>query len=153
MLDGDADRPHHDRHVDLNAKLALANGILSAASATCALLGWRAIRRRNVRAHRALMIAATASSGLFLALFVARFALFGFRPFHGHGVLRGVYLAVFFTHEPVSVVAVPLVVVALLLGLLSTPRAHREVATIAFPVWMYSLVTGALLYVLLYLLA
>lgn len=138
--------------MNLNSALALANVCLSTASAVCAVGAVRAIRRKRVRSHRNLMLAAVVASALFMMSFVLRFVWFGSKPFHGHGVLRGVYLAVFFSHEPIAVISVPLVLTALGLGLARSVAAHREVATIAYPVWLYSLVTGVIIYVFLYLL-
>ena len=79
-----------------------------------------------------------------------RFVRFGFSAFHGGGAWRALYFAVFFSHEPLAVVNVPLVVCALGLGLAGWHRAHREVARIALPIWLYVAATGVVLYLLLY---
>src|SRR5678816_1123039 len=95
------------------------------------------------------MLAATACGALFLVVFVVRFARFGFRPFGGRGAWRVAYLAVFFTHEPVAVVNVSLVLAAAILGLRRSDAAHREVARMAWPVWVFVALTGLLLYLML----
>ena len=137
--------------MDVNASLALFHALLSSVSLTCAVLAVRAIRRRDVAGHRALMLAAVAASAVFLVSFVVRFVLFGFATFRGGPSTYVLYAVVFFTHEPIAVVSVPLVLVALVLGLRRVDRMHREVVGLAYPIWLYSLGTGVLLFALLYL--
>jgi len=136
--------------MDVASSLALANGVLSAATLVCLVAGYRAIRRRAITRHRNLMIAAFACSAAFLVLFTLRFVTFGFRPFAGTGAWRGVYYGLLFTHEPIAVISVPLGIVALGLGL-ARARAHKEVARRTIVIWATSAATGALLYLLLYL--
>jgi putative membrane protein len=134
----------------LNDSLALANACLSAISVSFAIAGVRAIRRKNVTLHRNRMVAAAATSFAFLVLFVFRFVAFGFKPFGGGAVLHAVYMTLLLTHEPMAVINVPLVIVALMLGLRGAFSAHREVARVAWPIWIFVLVTGILIYLLIY---
>ena len=134
----------------LDALLASCDATCSALSLGCALAGYRAIRRKHVERHRALMLMAVAASTGFLVLFVIRFATFGFAPY-GHGGVTGVaYRALLYSHEPLAVINIPLVVAAAVLGLRRSVRAHREVAPIALWIWLYVLVTGLLLFAVLY---
>jgi putative membrane protein len=135
----------------MNRALAAANALLTTASLVCMVAGWRAIRRREVVRHRSFMLAAAAFSAAFVVVFVIRFVRFGFTRFEGEGVWRGVYYAIFFSHEPLAVINVPLVVVSLILGLRGMVAAHREVAKIALPVWAYVAVTGVAIFAMLYL--
>jgi putative membrane protein len=134
----------------LNAALALCNASLTTVSTGCMIAGFRAIKRKEVRRHKRFMLTAFVAAAAFMTLFAVRFATFGFRKYPGHGVLHGIYLAIFFTHEPIAVVSVPLVIAAAGLGLARSYAAHREVAEWAFPIWLYASVTGVLIYVLLY---
>jgi putative membrane protein len=138
--------------VNVNGLLALANACLSTASIVCMTTAFFAIRRRRVTLHRNLMIAAASASALFLVLFVVRFVRYGFAHFGGVGAMKVAYLAVFYSHEPIAVINVPLVVAALILGLRGSFRTHKEVAQVALPLWLYAAVTGVVLYVLLYVL-
>jgi putative membrane protein len=138
--------------VSLNGLLALTNACLSTTSIVCMTTAFFAIRRKRVKLHRNLMIAAASASALFLVLFVVRFVRYGFAHFGGAGPMKAVYLAVFYSHEPIAVINVPLVVAALVLGLRRRFRVHKEVAQVALPLWLYAAVTGVTLYVLLYVL-
>jgi len=136
--------------VELAEALALANGVLSAATLGCIVAGYRAIRRAEIVRHRNFMITAFACSAAFLTLFTIRFVTFGFRAFAGTGAWRGVYYGLLFAHEPIAVISVPMGIVTLGLGL-RRARAHKEVAQPTAIVWSISAATGALLYALLYL--
>ena len=136
--------------MDLNGALALVNAVLTLASIACMALGYVAIRRRAIERHRNWMIAATAFSAAFMAVFVYRFAVFGFEPFQGQGAWKVVYYVVLLTHEPLAVVNIPLVLVALVLGL-RRAKAHAEIARPALLIWFITAVTGVAVYVLLHL--
>ena len=137
--------------IDLQTTLASCNALLSAVSLAFAIAGVRAIRRKEIEKHRNRMLVAVAASAAFLVLFVIRFVTFGFEPLAAGGAARIVHSILLFSHEPLAVINVPLVVAALVLGLRGSYRGHREVAPMAFWIWIYVLVTGILLYALLYL--
>ncbi|HEY8145276.1 MAG TPA: DUF420 domain-containing protein [Kofleriaceae bacterium] len=136
--------------MELNAALAAADTLLATASIACMVAGYRAIRRRDIERHRGLMLAAAATSAAFMVLFVTRFATFGFAPYDGGGAGKVVYYIVLLVHEPLAVINIPLVLVALVLGLRRS-SAHPEVARPALLIWLVAASTGVLLFVLLYL--
>jgi putative membrane protein len=136
--------------VSVNETLALANACVTAVAVVCMTAGFVAIRRKNIARHRRLMIAATTASALFMVGFVVRFARFGFRPFSGGAGWRNVYQLVFFTHEPLAVINVPLVLGALTLGLRRRFKTHREVARVALVVWLYVCLSGIAVFALLH---
>ena len=132
----------------MNAHLALANAALVSTSAVCMVLGYLAIRRKQILRHRNFMLAAFVTSAAFMVVFVLRFVKFGRQPFHGSATV--LYNVLFFTHEPLAVVSVPLVMTALVLGLRRIDRTHREVGQFALPIWLFAAVSGVALYALLY---
>jgi putative membrane protein len=136
----------------VNFALALTNAILTTIALVCMVAGRRAIKNKDVPRHKRLMVIATVASAAFVLVFVIRFAGHGFTPFQGHGVLRGIYSAIFFSHEPLAVVNVPLVLVALALGLKGSYSIHKEVAQYALPIWIYVATTGVLIFLFVYVL-
>ena len=136
-----------------NLTLASIDAGLSAVSLGYVAAGYVAVKRKQIEIHRRRMIVAFAASAAFLVIFVIRFATFGFQPFTPTGIGRAAYLVVLFSHEPLAVINVPLVVAALILGLRRADRAHREVAPIALWIWSYVLVTGIAIFFALYLLS
>jgi len=126
------------------------NATLNATSAVLVFLGWRAIRGGDRSRHRALMLAALASSVLFLAGYLTRVALTGTHAFPGGGALRALYLAVLGSHTLLAAVAAPMILRTLFLALSDRFPDHRRIARATLPVWLYVSVTGVAVYVLLY---
>lgn len=133
--------------------LPTLNAILNTTSAVFLFLGWRAIRGGRRELHRNLMIAACASSVLFLASYLTRVALTGTHRFPGDGTLKAVYLVVLATHTVLAAVILPMVLRTLWLSLHARYAEHRRIARWTLPVWMYVSVTGVAVYVMLYHLA
>lgn len=136
--------------MELNRALASGNALLTAGSLVCMLQGWRRIRAGDERSHRRWMLAACALGAAFMLGFAARFYLFGMTEFRGRGALKGLFYAIYFTHEPLAVVNIALAGAALILGLMGKRAEHRELARWALPVWVYVAATGLALYALLY---
>ncbi len=98
------------------------------------------------------MVAAFAASTLFLASYVTHKVSRNFEntPFWGEGLAKGLYLAMLVSHV-VLATSVPILAIALIvLALRDRREAHRRLATIAWPIWMYVSVTGVVIYLLLY---
>jgi putative membrane protein len=133
--------------------LPTVNAALNLVSATLLFAGWRAIRRGDRERHRQLMLAAVASSALFLVSYLTRVALTGTHRFPGDGALRAVYLVVLLTHTVLAAAAAPIVLRTVFLSLRDRFGEHRRIARWTLPIWMYVSVTGVVVYVMLYHLA
>jgi putative membrane protein len=123
--------------------------VLSGASL---LLGWYFIRaRRAVAAHRNTMLAATSLAALFLVFYVTRWSLYGSRPFAGAGGWRLVYFTTLVPHIILAMALGPLALRLLYLALRKRDfAAHRRLARITLPLWLYVAASGWLIYYLLY---
>lgn len=116
------------------------------------LVGWYFIRwRKNINLHRNTMLSATAFAGLFLVAYVSRWALFGSKPFDGEGGCRLFY---FVNLVPLVILAIavgPLALYLIYLALRKRDfRAHRRLARVTLPIWLYVAASGWLIYYLLY---
>lgn len=131
-------------------QLPALNAALNATSAVLLVAGWVSIRRRAVAVHKALMLSAFAVSTVFLASYLVYHFYRGSTPFQGHGLIRGVYFAVLISHIILAAVNLPMVVVTLTRALRQRFDAHRRLARITFPVWLYVSVTGVVVYFMLY---
>jgi putative membrane protein len=134
----------------MDEPLALFNTIAALASLGFMLRGRRAIRRGERRRHAVSMVSAFAFSAAFLVGFVVRFVKYGPTPIRLSGAGRVLSYVVLIAHEPLAVISVPLVVVALGLAWRGQFSAHRELAAIAWPIWVWSCASGAVFYLLLH---
>jgi len=130
--------------------LPVLNATLNAISACLLLLAYRAIRRLDIERHRSLMLAAAATSTVFLASYLTYHAHVGSVRFTGQGPIRIVYFAILISHTLLAIVVLPLVLRTLYLGLKRRDDRHRRLARVTFPIWLYVSVTGVIVYWMIY---
>jgi uncharacterized membrane protein YozB (DUF420 family) len=130
--------------------LPAVNASLNALAGVLLLLGYSLIRARRIQLHRLCMIAAFATSSLFLVCYVTYHAQVGSVPFPRHGFVRPLYFTILITHVTLAVTVLPLSIITLSRGLKGRFRQHVRIARWTFPIWLYVSVTGVLVYVLLY---
>lgn len=122
--------------------------VLSGASL---LVGWYLIRNRQIERHRNAMLLATSFAGLFLVFYVTRWAMFGSKAFAGTGLWRTIYLANLLPHILLAIAVGPLAMRLIYLALKKRDFvAHRRLARITLPIWLYVAASGWLVYYMLY---
>src|SRR5439155_4113069 len=126
------------------------NTALISISGVFLALGYRYIRRKRVEPHHRCMLAATVFAALFLVVYVTRALLFETRLFVGEGLIRTVYLVILVSHTVLAIAVGPLALVTLRRAFLGDFPRHRRIARITAPVWAYVVVTGWVIYLMLY---
>jgi uncharacterized membrane protein YozB (DUF420 family) len=126
------------------------NALLNATSALLLVLGYVAIRRRDVHAHRRLMLTAFATSTLFLLSYVRYHLAVGSVPFGHAGWLRTLYFTILIPHVILAAVIVPLALWTLSHAWRGRYHRHARIAKITLPLWLYVSVTGVIVYLMLY---
>lgn len=126
------------------------NAMLNGSCSVFLIAGWIAIKRKRIELHRQCMIAAFVASTVFLASYLLRYYLTGSHRYPGDGWDKTLYLIVLFSHMIMAMVALPLVVRTLFLGLKKRFVPHRGIARWTWPIWIYVSVTGVIVYLMLY---
>ena len=127
----------------VNAALIVISGVFLA-------IGYVCIRRRRIRWHRRSMITATIFAALFLVVYVTRYIVLGSKIFPGEGVSRVLYFAILIPHIIIAIAIAPLAFVTLRRALRGRFRTHRQIARITLPLWIYTAVSGWVVYLMLY---
>jgi uncharacterized membrane protein YozB (DUF420 family) len=130
--------------------LATTNAVLNALATVLLVAGWAFIRRGNVRAHRAAMVAAFGVSAVFLACYLTYHYLVGHVPFRGQGTVRAVYFAILISHILLAVLVPVLALRMFFLAWRGRWEAHRRLGRVTLPIWLYVSVTGVVIYAMLY---
>lgn len=130
--------------------LPAVNASLNALSGILLLVGYALIRARRIEPHRRCMMAAFATSTVFLVCYLVYHAQVGSVQFTREGLVRPVYFTILVTHVILATAVVPLALVTLSRGLQARFPQHVRIARWTFPIWLYVSVTGVLVYVLLY---
>lgn len=136
--------------------LPAVNAMLNATAAVLLLFAYRAIRRKNIRLHRSLMISAFCVSIAFLLVYLVHkwylWSIFGSYNTHftGTGGWRVLYFVILITHVSLAATIPILASITLKLGLDMKADKHRRIAKITLPIWLYVSLTGILTYFMLY---
>ena len=143
--------------------LSDAIAVTNSAALLALLVGWWFIRRGAVRKHRAAMLTAFTLISLFLVMYLTKVGG-GFEKAivieEGQflaayaGPIRIAYLAMLAVHIVLSVLAVPLVIFPVVLGLTHSPTelretAHARVGRLTVLSWSLSLFLGVVTYAML----
>jgi putative membrane protein len=132
------------------SSLPALNAALNSASALLLAAGWLFIRSGNVAAHRRCMLAALATSTLFLTSYLIYHYHVGSVPFTGQGWTRRLYFTILISHTSLAVTIVPLVLITLYRALRNRFEHHKRIARWTLPLWLYVSVTGVIVYGMLY---
>lgn len=132
-------------------QLPTLNAALNSLCTVLLIVAWGHIRARRIDAHRKTMLAAFATSVLFLVSYVIYHWQVGSVPYTGTGLLRVVYFAVLIPHIILAAAVVPLALLTLRRGLVRDDVRHRRIARITLPIWLFVSVTGVIVYAMLYL--
>ena len=130
--------------------LPAVNASLNAIAAVLLVSGYAMIRQRRIQAHRRFMLAAFATSALFLVSYVIYHANIGSKPFSGRGPIRVVYFSILFTHVVLAAAILPLAIITLTRALRERFDRHVPIARWTLPIWLYVSVTGVIVYLMLY---
>jgi putative membrane protein len=130
--------------------LPAINAMLNATAAVLLVWGYLLIRRKRIGTHRRVMLAAFATSCLFLTGYLVYHARVGNVRFHGTGAIRDVYFAILGTHTVLAAAVPVLAILTLQRGLAGRYDRHRRIARWTLPIWLYVSVTGVVVYVMLY---
>ena len=125
------------------------NACFNALSALCLALGYVAIRRRKIAAHRLLMVTAFACSSLFLIGYLSYHAVHGDTKFTGVGGIRSVYFAILISHVLLSISVVPLALTSFYFAFTRSFVRHRRLNRVFLPIWLYVSVTGVVIFFML----
>jgi putative membrane protein len=120
------------------------------------VLGWRWIRRDEVKKHAAAMAGSFGLILVFLVLYLTKIGGGGTKEMVGAPQLvYYAYLVMLAIHIILSIVAVPVVLYALILGITHTPTElrtetpHKKIGRIAAGSWILSLSLGVVTYLML----
>jgi putative membrane protein len=136
-------------------RIADAIAVINTVATILLVAGWRFIRRNEVRKHAACMAGAFGLILVFLVLYLTKIGGGGTKEFVGPTLPYYGYLVMLAVHIILSVISVPVVLHALVLGITHTPEelraggTHRKVGRVAAGAWIISLSLGVVAYFLL----
>lgn len=136
--------------MEWNAVHPAINAMLNGTCLIFLSTGRLALKQQHEALHKQCMLAAFASSSVFLGSYLARYAISGTHHYSGEGWAKGLYLIILFSHMLLAMILVPMVLRSMYLGLAGRRSQHRGLARWTWPMWAYVSVTGVLVYLMLY---
>lgn len=137
-------------------QLPALNAGLNGLATILLVVGYVFIRKGEQNKHKKTMLTAFGTSVLFLVFYlVYHFALQSYtgeasRKFQGEGLIRPVYYFILLTHVVLAAAVPVLAWITIRRGLKQQWEAHRRIAKITFPIWLYVSITGVVIYFMLY---
>lgn len=108
-----------------------------------------AIRGGKRSLHETLMKTCIVLSLLFLVMYVVYHMTSESTPYGGEGAIRFLYYAILISHILLSIAVIPLVLQTYAKAFLEDFKAHRKLARITFPIWLYVAITGVVVYLMI----
>lgn len=124
-------------------------GLLNSTTAISLIIGFIAIKNKNIETHRKAMGAAFAQGGVFLVLYILYHISNPSTPFGGEGLIRPIYYFLLISHIVLSIGVVRLVLLAIYHALTGEIDSHKKIVKWAFPIWLYVSISGVLVYLLI----
>ena len=147
-----------DKHI-----FALINAVLNTCVAILLVAGLFAVKQKNYRLHKSMMMTAMILSLLFLVTYIAHHLLageakFGDANFDGVvddaekallGNTRPFYLVLLGTHIVLAATSLPFILWTAYRALTSDFEVHKNLAKKVWPIWFYVAVTGPIVYLMI----
>lgn len=108
-----------------------------------------AIKNGKKQLHQNVMTCCIGLSVLFLLMYVAYHMTSESTAFGGEGTVKYVYYFILISHIILSIAIIPLVLKTYARAYLKKFEAHRKLARITFPIWLYVAITGVVVYVMI----
>lgn len=147
-----------DEHV-----FARANALINTVVTVLLLAGLFCAKTKRYTVHRSLMLSAMALSILFLISYIMHHLFAGearFGDLNHDGILsepeklaagsvRYVYYALLGTHILLAGIVLPFILFTAYRALIGENAAHRKLARVTWPMWLYVAVTGPIVYLMI----
>ena len=107
------------------------------------------IRKGNRKLHERLMKTAIGCSVVFLLLYMAYHMTSDSTVYGGEGILKYIYYFILLTHILLSIIVIPFVLLTYVRAISGQFYAHRKIARITYPLWLYVAVSGVIVYLMI----
>ncbi|BDG35016.1 DUF420 domain-containing protein [Saccharococcus caldoxylosilyticus] len=119
-------------------------------SAALVAYGWYLIRRRNIDAHKKVMLTAAMFALLFFIIYLSRTIFIGNTSFGGPNNVKVYYTIFLVFHIILAMAGAIFGIVTLWTGLKDVRTRHRRLGPVTSVIWFFTAITGVVVYLLLY---
>lgn len=128
---------------------ATFNAVINSMVSMLLIAALVAIKNQKYLLHKRLMLGAIILSVLFLVSYILHHLFTGDTKFGGTGSIRYVYFFILITHIFLAAIILPFILFTAYRALIGEYPAHKKIARITWPVWLYVSVTGVIVYLMI----
>ncbi len=142
---------------------AMLNALINSCVSILLVLAIIAVKQKKYLTHKNLMLTAMTLSVLFLVSYICHHLLAGDTRFGdinhdgivtdqdkaGVGPLRIIYYIILGTHIPLAGIILPFILFSAYRAMIGEYPAHKKLARITWPVWLYVAITGVVVYLMI----
>jgi putative membrane protein len=139
------------------------NAVINATVAFLLITALVAVKNKNYKMHKNIMLLAMVLSTLFLVSYILHHGLSGDTMFgdSNHdgkvndaekalvGSSRTIYLLILLTHIPLAAIILPFILYSVYRGLTGEFDKHKKLVRYTWPIWFYVSVTGVIVYLMI----
>jgi putative membrane protein len=139
------------------------NAVINATVAFLLITALVAVKNKNYKMHKNIMLLAMVLSTLFLVSYILHHGLSGDTMFgdSNHdgkvddtekalvGSKRIIYLLILLTHIPLAAIILPFILYSVYRGLTGEFDKHKKLVRYTWPIWFYVSVTGVIVYLMI----
>lgn len=149
QLEGDLRKVLAETYLPVT-RLPSLNACLNGTSFVLLVTGLCFIKAKRVGAHKAAMLGALTTSGVFLVSYLTAHYYLGSTPYRGQGGMRPVYFTILLSHTVLAALVAVLAPITVYRAFRQQIDRHKALARWTLPLWLYVSVTGVVIYFMLY---
>ncbi len=107
------------------------------------------IKKKNITMHRNMIFGAMICSFFFLLSYVVYHFTTPETNYCGVGSIRTVYFIILISHIILAGLSLPFILLTFNRGITMTTDKHKRMARWVYPVWLYVMITGPVVYLML----
>ncbi len=143
-------RPEQRYSVDFDTSwMPGFNALVNSIAAICLVLAVYFIKKGKIIAHRNMIFLTMLFSLLFLLTYVVYHFTTPETKYCMEGPIRSVYFFILITHIVLAGLSLPFILLTFNRGISFDKPKHKRMARWIFPIWLYVLVTGPVVYLML----
>ncbi|RBA03242.1 DUF420 domain-containing protein [Staphylococcus arlettae] len=119
-------------------------------SAILISIGWRLIWKRNIEAHKKVMLTAAVFALIFFIIYASRTIFIGNTAFGGPDSIEIYYTIFLVFHINLATIGAILGIIQIITAFKDKFNIHRKVGPVASIIWFFTAITGVAVYLLLY---
>ena len=128
---------------------AQLNALINGTVAVLLMLGLILVKTKKYILHKRVMNLAIILSVLFLLSYIAHHILADSTTYGGEGSIKTIYYFVLISHILLAGLSLPFILFTNYRASITEFSAHKRLAKIVYPIWLYVAITGVVVYLMI----